>query len=91
VKTGALRFWHRREVEPGTTWTLDASLVEVRADGGSFTRVRQLFESSANWLHTDDFLSPEPVERVDLSSYAGQDVEIRFWFEPRSIWRRAAT
>lgn len=84
AQDASLRFWQRRSTE-GTSTTFDQSLVQVQANGGGFNLVKQITENSNKWRRTDDFLTADPLSgsfaTIDLSSYAGQNVELRFRFD----------
>jgi hypothetical protein len=70
-----LHFYYRVQTETqGTTW--DQRWVQISVDGGPFTNLLQLY---------DDPQIPETVswmrsKAIDLSSYAGHSVRIRFQF-----------
>jgi hypothetical protein len=66
----ALQFWYRYDTEgPGTKW--DQRWVQISTDGDSYTNIIQLNDDEQNyWLQAT----------IDLSSYAGQTVKIRFHF-----------
>lgn len=79
-----LDFWHRRGVE-GSGSNYDRSVIQVQADAGGFADIGQLTENSGRWLYMPDFHGSDPESgrfaSLDLSSFAGQDVEIRFLFD----------
>jgi hypothetical protein len=67
-----LRFWYRYETESsGTQW--DQRWIQLSVDGGAFTNLFQLYDDPPNtWLN-----SPA----INLSTYAGSTIQVRFHFE----------
>jgi hypothetical protein len=67
-----LRFWYRYETETSTPeW--DKRWMQISVDGGSFSNVLQLYDDPMNfWLQS---------QVVDLASYAGHSIQVRFHFE----------
>ncbi len=65
-----LRFWYRYDTEEnGANW--DQRWIQISADGGPFENIIQLKDDKANhWLQ----------ETIDLSTYDGQTIQIRFHF-----------
>jgi len=66
VTNATLSFWTKYEMEPG----YDYGYVEISVDGVDWDR-----------LATYNGFSGPKVESIDLSSYAGQNVSIRFRYE----------
>jgi hypothetical protein len=68
----ALQFWYLYETEgPGNDW--DQRWVQLSVGGGHFFNVLQLFDDPPN------FWQQSPP--IDLSPYAGQNIQVRFHFE----------
>lgn len=67
-----LRFWYQYETEgPGINW--DQRWVQISKDGGPFENVLHLSDDPPNyWLQ-----SPA----INLSPYAGSEIQVRFHFE----------
>jgi murein DD-endopeptidase MepM/ murein hydrolase activator NlpD len=72
AEPAVLRFWYRYQTEsPGRHW--DRRWVQISVDKGPFANLFQLYDDPpGTWLQ-----SPE----IDLTSYAGKMVRIRFHFE----------
>ncbi|MBN1874090.1 MAG: pre-peptidase C-terminal domain-containing protein, partial [Anaerolineae bacterium] len=67
-----LRFWYAYQTESQST-AFDWRLVQISADGGPFVTVLQLYDDPMGpWLQ-----SPA----IDLSAYAGQVIQMRFYFD----------
>jgi len=67
-----LRFWYAYQTESQST-AFDQRLVQISADGGPFITVLQLYDDlMESWW-------PSPA--IDLSAYAGQTIQIRFYFD----------
>jgi hypothetical protein len=67
-----LTFWQWRQTEGGSYY--DVSYVQISTDdGGIWNSVYQSTDNSSSWVQAT----------VDLSSYAGQSVHIRFYFDTK--------
>jgi len=67
-----LRFWYWYETETqGSYW--DQRWVQISVNGGSFNDVLQLYDDPQEWW------LQSPV--IDLSSYAGHTIRVRFRFD----------
>jgi len=70
-KPYTLNFWYRYITEsPGRYW--DQRWIQISKDGGPFENVLQLYDDPSNY-----WLNPA----LDLSSYAGSTIMVRFHFE----------
>lgn len=70
--------WQQWRETEGSYYS-DASLIQVSTDGDYWSTVHQTYENDAAW-HT---------VAASLAGYAGQNVQIRFWFDTRGSYGNA--
>lgn len=76
-KTAQLSFWYATETEGGSYW--DARYVQVSTNGGTtWTNLAQIIDSD------DPLVWREKV--IDLTSYAGQTIKLRFSFDTKDAY-----
>jgi hypothetical protein len=77
----ALSFWHMRQ----TDMFFDQSWLEAQGNGGGFQTLWTASDDFGEWIFTDDLIDADPengsFSPLDLSSYIGQDLELRFQFD----------
>jgi hypothetical protein len=77
VPGSVLDFWYRRNTECGAGccgW--DDAFVDISVDGGPFVPIAQMCNDDDMWVYTGG-----TGESVDLSAYAGPDMQIAFRFD----------
>ncbi|MBN2384872.1 hypothetical protein JXQ70_18520 [bacterium] len=67
-----LEFWYRRNTECGGCCSYDDSIVQISTDGGSnWDTLEEVCDDTDNWVEYAGY---------DLSAYAGQTVNLGFYF-----------
>jgi hypothetical protein len=81
AQDASLTFWQRR----GADGLTDTSGVELQADGGGFQTLRSFVVGDFDWSFSDDSFVGDTeageFAAIDLSTFAGQDVDLRFSFD----------
>lgn len=71
VSSPVLTFWRWFQTEGGSYW--DVKYVQISANGGAWTTLKQIYTLPGTWVK----------EEIDLSSYANKQIQIRFYFNTR--------